>query len=71
VFCGNGDGVALTGYGNHCTEKIDEGDKSDFYAGKVMQARYFADVTLPLLQARSEMCIRPARDVIDMPEAAF
>ena len=51
--------------------KIDEGDKSDFYAGKVMQARYFADVTLPLLQARSEMCIRPARDVIEMPEAAF
>ena len=52
-------------------KKIDEGDKSDFYAGKVLQARYFADVTLPLLQARSETCIRPARDVIEMPEAAF
>jgi 3-(methylthio)propanoyl-CoA dehydrogenase len=52
-------------------KRIDEGDKSDFYGGKVMQARYFADVTLPLLQARSEICIRPARDVIEMPEAAF
>ncbi len=52
-------------------KKIDGGDKSDFYTGKVMQARYFADVTLPLLQARSETCMRPAREVIEMPEAAF
>ena len=35
--------------------KIDEGDKSDFYTGKVMQAMYFADVTLPALQARLEI----------------
>ncbi len=27
--------------------KIDEGDKQDFYLGKVMQATYFAEITLP------------------------
>jgi len=52
-------------------QKIDEGGKSDFYSGKVMQAKYFADVTLPALQARAEMCMRPSREVVGMPEEAF
>ena len=52
-------------------KKIDGGAKSDFYSGKVMQARYFADVTLPLLQARSQTCMGTGREVIEMPEAAF
>jgi len=52
-------------------KKIDEGDKSDFFAGKVMQARYFADVTLPALHARLETCMRPSREVVEMPEGAF
>jgi 3-(methylsulfanyl)propanoyl-CoA dehydrogenase len=52
-------------------KKIDEGGASDFYAGKVMQAKYFADVTLPILHARAEMCMRPSREVIEMPQDAF
>jgi len=52
-------------------EKIDAGEKSDFYAGKVMQARFFADVTLPALNSRLEMCTNLSRDVVDIPESAF
>jgi alkylation response protein AidB-like acyl-CoA dehydrogenase len=50
---------------------IDEGRKSDFYVGKVMQATYFTNVTLPLTMARSETCLRKGREVVDMPEKAF
>ncbi len=51
--------------------KIDEGDASEFYTGKVMQAMYFADVTLPALLARLEISGRPSREVVEMPEGAF
>jgi hypothetical protein len=52
-------------------KKIDEGGESDFYIGKVMQARHFADVTLPALRARLETCMRPSREIVDIPEGAF
>jgi len=52
-------------------KKIDEGGASEFLVGKVMQAKYFAHVTLPLLQARLEMCMKPSREVVEIPEGAF
>ncbi len=52
-------------------KRIDEGGKNDFYSGKVMQARYFADVTLPVLRAHLEICMRTSREVVEMPEGAF
>jgi hypothetical protein len=51
--------------------KIDEGNKQDFYLGKVMQATYFAETTLPILKARLETCGTPSREVVDMPDGAF
>ncbi|MBK5099804.1 MAG: acyl-CoA dehydrogenase [Desulfobacteraceae bacterium] len=50
---------------------IDEDRKSDFYVGKVMQATYFTDVTMPLTMARSETCLREGREIVEMPEKAF
>jgi len=50
---------------------IDEGRKSDFYVGKVMQATYLTNETLPLTMARSETCLRKGREVVEMPEKAF
>lgn len=52
-------------------KKMDEGGESDFHVGKVMQARHFAEVTLPALRARLEMCMRPSREIVDIPEAAL
>jgi 3-(methylthio)propanoyl-CoA dehydrogenase len=51
--------------------KIDEGDKSDFYIGKVMQATYFADTTLPALIARLEVCGKASPEVVAIPQDAF
>jgi alkylation response protein AidB-like acyl-CoA dehydrogenase len=51
--------------------KIDEGEKSNFYVGKVMQARYFADTTLPSLMARLEVCMKSLPEVVEFPEDAF
>ena len=51
--------------------KIDEGEKNDFHIGKVMQATYFAEVTLPALMARLEICGKSAREVVEIPEEAF
>jgi hypothetical protein len=45
--------------------------ENDFYQGKVMQATYYAGITLPLTVARLETCLRKGREVADMPEEAF
>jgi hypothetical protein len=50
---------------------IDDGLDSDYYHGKIMQATYFSDVTLPMSLARMESCVREGREIIDMPEGAF
>ena len=52
-------------------KKIDQGDNSEFYQGKVMQATYFAETTIPVLMARLETCGRPSHEVVGMPEGAF
>ena len=50
---------------------ISEGNKDDFLTGKVMQATYFTDITLPQTSARIGTLLRPDREIIDMPENAF
>jgi len=50
---------------------IDSGKKSDFYLGKIMQAVYFCEITLPHTLATLETCLRTGREVVDMPEKAF
>jgi alkylation response protein AidB-like acyl-CoA dehydrogenase len=45
--------------------------KSDFYLGKVRQATFFVDITLPHTLASLETCLRSGREVVEMPEAAF
>ena len=50
---------------------ISEGNKDDFLTGKVMQATYFTDTTLPQTSARIGTLLRSDREIIDMPEDAF
>ena len=50
---------------------MDDGKKNEFYTGKLMQATYFAGVTLPLTMARLNTCIRKGREIVNMPEGAF
>jgi hypothetical protein len=50
---------------------IDNGKKHDFYRGKILQATYFADVTLPHTLATAGSVLREGREVIDMPQEAF
>ena len=52
-------------------QKMDEGKKGDFYLGKIMQATYYADVTLPLTTARLETVYGKGREVVEIPEEAF
>jgi len=48
-----------------------KGKKYDFYRGKVFQATYFVDTTLPHTLATIETCLRPGREILDIPDAAF
>jgi alkylation response protein AidB-like acyl-CoA dehydrogenase len=50
---------------------MNAGAKSHLYTGKVMQATYFAGVTLPLTMARLDTCLRSEREIVEMPEDAF
>jgi alkylation response protein AidB-like acyl-CoA dehydrogenase len=52
-------------------QAVEKGGKSDFYTGKLMQATYFAGVTLPLTMARLDTCLRNDREIVEMPEDAF
>jgi alkylation response protein AidB-like acyl-CoA dehydrogenase len=50
---------------------IDEGKEDKSLIGRVMQATYFAGVTLPTTMARLGTCLRKGREIVDMPEEAF
>lgn len=52
-------------------KRIDEGDTSDFYLGKVLQATYFADTTIPILMARLGVSVKAPRAVVEIPVNAF
>jgi len=52
-------------------EAMDSGGESEFYMGKVLQASYYAGVTLPLCLARLDSCLRSGREILDMPDGAF
>ena len=50
---------------------MDEKGESDYHRGKVMQATYFAGVTLPVTLGRLETCLRKGREIVGIPEGAF
>ena len=50
---------------------IDRGKKSALYTGKILQATYFTDITLPHTMATIETASRSGREVVDMPLGAF
>lgn len=50
---------------------IHKGRRSDFYQGKLYQAQYFVDTTLPHTLATIETCLRPGREVTEMPINGF
>lgn len=45
--------------------------KNDFYRGKVLQATYFLDTTLPHTQATIEICQRHGREIVSMQDNVF
>jgi alkylation response protein AidB-like acyl-CoA dehydrogenase len=47
------------------------GKESDFFVGKVLQATWFVDVTLPHTLATIETSSRSGREIIDLPDNAF
>jgi len=51
--------------------KMDAGKKNDFLTGKLMQAAYYVETTLPLTLGRLDTCVRNGREVESMPEEAF
>jgi hypothetical protein len=50
---------------------MEKSGENAFHRGKVMQATYFSDVTLPLTSARLATCTRSGREIAEMPEEAF
>jgi alkylation response protein AidB-like acyl-CoA dehydrogenase len=50
---------------------VEKEGASDFLTGKILQATYYNDVTLPLTVARLKTCMREGREVVEMPEGAF
>ncbi|MFZ5570166.1 MAG: acyl-CoA dehydrogenase [Thermodesulfobacteriota bacterium] len=50
---------------------LKSGKQFDFYRGKVFQATYFADITLPHILATMQSCLRPGREIVAFPDSAF
>ena len=44
---------------------------SQFYTGKILQATWYANVTLPQTRTRIKSCLHKGREIADMPEAGF
>ena len=49
----------------------EDGQNKEFYQGKVMQATYFVDVTLPHTEANMINSLREGREVVEIPDGAF
>ena len=50
---------------------VEKGRKNNFYTGKILQATYFTDVTLPHTLATIDSVLREGREVIEIPDGAF
>ncbi len=50
---------------------MEKGRENDFYTGKILQATYFTDVTLPHTRARLDNALRKGREVVEFPIKAF
>lgn len=50
---------------------MSEGDKDIFFTGKIMQATYFTDITLPQTSARIGTLLRSGREISEIPVGAF
>ena len=48
-----------------------KGSRYDFHRGKVWQATFFAETTLPHTRATIHTCLRQGREIVDMPDKAF
>lgn len=48
-----------------------KGRKYDFHRGKVSQATFYADLTLPHVIERAKTCLRQGREIVEIPDAAF
>lgn len=48
-----------------------KGKKYDFYRGKLYQATWFVDATLPHTQARINTCLRRHREIVEIPDNGF
>jgi hypothetical protein len=53
------------------SDTMESGKENDFYLGKVLQATYFVDTTLPHTLATVATCLREGREVVDMPVNGF
>lgn len=47
------------------------GKEADFYRAKILQAGWFVDTTLPHTWATIEVCQRPGREILEMPDHTF
>jgi hypothetical protein len=52
-------------------KKMKNAPKNNFYTGKILQATWYADITLPHTLARIRSCLRKGREIDEMPEGAF
>ena len=50
---------------------IAKGRKNDYYTGKILQATYFTDITLPHTRATMENALREGREVVEISNGAF
>ena len=48
-----------------------EGEFNEFFRAKIFQANYYTDITLPHSLATIETCLRPGREIIEIPDGAF
>jgi hypothetical protein len=50
---------------------IEKGWENDFYMGKISQATFFTDITLPHVFAKVETCLRTGKEITELSDGAF
>ncbi|MBA4394480.1 MAG: acyl-CoA dehydrogenase, partial [Desulfobacca sp.] len=52
-------------------QQLERNPQNNFFIGKVLQATYWTEITLPLTLDRLKTCLRKGREVVEIPEEAF
>ena len=53
------------------SDAAEKNGENDYAIGKINQATFFTDITIPHVLGKIDTCLRTGKEIVEMPEGAF